>query len=220
MRSCIRCGADLQRHWNGRAWVGPLRMCSACRAPVANKTPRPAPVGTYYQRNIVQRRAYAAEYQLSHGMPCRECGTIRAISAKNRERLILAGGPLCRACRRTEADRLKAIEVAFRVRRVAGKPTGPRRASRGSGRSGTGNSRYRRNRLLILEASDVCGICQHGGAATVDHLISAKHWPVGQPGFNDLANLQPAHGTLGATSDVNRCPTCHRLCNQSKGSRI
>jgi hypothetical protein len=95
-----------------------------------------------------------------------------------------------------------------------------------SGRSGTGGRRYRRNRALVLANSDHCGICHHGGAATTDHIISARDWPRGPdgrhlPGFNEPDNLQPAHGTMGnrASGGLNPCPTCGRLCNQSRGAR-
>jgi 5-methylcytosine-specific restriction endonuclease McrA len=94
-----------------------------------------------------------------------------------------------------------------------------------SGRSGTGNRRYRRNVQIMLTESDVCGICGHGGAKTGDHIIPAKLWPRDAngkplPGLNDMANLRPAHGTMGAGRQVihNRCPTCGRLCNQSRGA--
>lgn len=95
----------------------------------------------------------------------------------------------------------------------------------GSGRGGTGNAVYRRNRALLLVGNDVCGICGHGGSMTADHIIPAKLWPRDasgkmMPGLDDLANLRPAHGTMGAGRAVahNRCPTCHRLCNQSRGA--
>ena len=94
----------------------------------------------------------------------------------------------------------------------------------GSGRGGTGNAVYRRNRALLLADNDVCGICQHGGSRTADHIIPARSWPRGPdgkllPGLDDLGNLRPAHGTMGAGLHVvqNRCPTCGRLCNQSRG---
>lgn len=95
----------------------------------------------------------------------------------------------------------------------------------GSGRSGTGNAVYRRNRAMLLATTDICGICGHPGAATADHVITAKHWPrdgAGKllPGMDDLSNLRPAHGTMGAGSGIvhNRCPVCKQLCNQSRGS--
>jgi hypothetical protein len=95
----------------------------------------------------------------------------------------------------------------------------------GSGRGGTGNAVYRRNRALLLSTTDICGICGHGGAETADHVITAKLWPKDErgrplPGLDDLSNLRPAHGTMGAGRTVvhNRCPTCSRLCNQSRGS--
>jgi hypothetical protein len=92
-----------------------------------------------------------------------------------------------------------------------------------SGRSGTGAWRYRHNRAAMLAASDVCWLCGHGGARTADHIITAKDWPPGVPGFDDVTNLAPAHGTSGSGRDRihNRCPepNCQKLCNQSRGAR-
>ncbi len=94
----------------------------------------------------------------------------------------------------------------------------------GSGRSGTGNAVYRRNRALLLSQNDVCGICGHAGSRTADHVVPARLWPRDAdgkllPGLDDLGNLQPAHGTMGAGRAVihNRCATCGQLCNQSRG---
>ncbi len=94
----------------------------------------------------------------------------------------------------------------------------------GSGRAGTGAARYRRNRAILLSASDLCALCLHPGARTADHKIPDRLWPRDargkrRPGFDELGNLQPAHGTMGGgRSRVhNRCPTCGKLCNQSKG---
>lgn len=91
-----------------------------------------------------------------------------------------------------------------------------------SGRGGTGNAVYRRNRALMLATDDICRICGHGGSLTADHIIAAKFWPRGPdgkplPGMDDLSNLQPSHGTL-EPGRLNRCPTCSRLCNQSRGA--
>ena len=91
-----------------------------------------------------------------------------------------------------------------------------------SGRGGMGNRRYRRNRDIMLALSDICGICGHTGAKTADHIISDTDWPRDSdgkrlPGFDDIENLQPAHGTMGNTGAVNRCHVCGLLCNQRKG---
>ncbi|MEV7264692.1 hypothetical protein AB0N38_14180 [Micromonospora aurantiaca] len=93
----------------------------------------------------------------------------------------------------------------------------------GNGRS-TGHRTYRTNKAAMLAepGGDICAICGHGGAKTTDHIISHKQWPRGPdgkllPGFNARSNLQPAHGTMGDKAPPNRCPVCHRLCNQSKG---
>jgi hypothetical protein len=95
-----------------------------------------------------------------------------------------------------------------------------------SGRSGTGAYTYRRNRAIMLATDDLCRICGHPGAQTADHIITARDWPRDAngrmlPGFDELSNLQPAHGTAGnrLTGDLNPCPTCRLLCNQVRGAR-
>lgn len=73
------------------------------------------------------------------------------------------------------------------------------------GRSGR---RWATLRKAVLDSSDVCGICGHAGADTVDHIIDRAIRP-------DLAedpdNLQPAHG-------VNRCPVCGENCQNKKST--
>ena len=157
----------------------------------------------------------------ARGLPCRGCGTMRFVAAKDREKSRAAGGPLCHECRRAEAAKMLEGEARIRERRLAKRAADapPRRESKGSGRAGTGNRRYRRNRVTVLMASDVCGLCGHPGSATVDHIVSARYWPKGVPGMDDVENLQPAHGTMGGTGLVNRCPTCGLLCNQVRGVR-
>jgi hypothetical protein len=94
-----------------------------------------------------------------------------------------------------------------------------------SGRSGTGAYTYRRNRGILLAGSDLCALCGHYGARTADHKITAKDWPKNPltgrplPGFDDLTNLQPAHGTMGGRQPDNPCPVCGLLCNQRRGAR-
>jgi hypothetical protein len=93
-----------------------------------------------------------------------------------------------------------------------------------SGRAGTGNAHYRRNRGIVLGQSDRCGLCGHRGARTADHIISDRLWPRDRagkrlPGFDELTNLQPAHGTM-EPGRLNPCPTCGQLCNQVKGARV
>lgn len=85
---------------------------------------------------------------------------------------------------------------------------------------------YVRNRRILLAQVDTglrtdhCGLCNHPGARTCDHIVSDHHWPrdaAGRllPGLDALANLQLAHGTQGMIN--NRCTVCGKLCNQSKG---
>lgn len=96
-----------------------------------------------------------------------------------------------------------------------------------SGRSGTGGARYRRNRAILLASHPPCALCGHPNAQTADHIITAKAWPRDaygrkKPGFDDLPNLQPAHGSMGSTGAVNRCPepSCRLACNQVRGARM
>jgi hypothetical protein len=93
-----------------------------------------------------------------------------------------------------------------------------------SGRSGTGAYTYRRNRSILLATTNRCALCGHGGAQTADHIIDDRRWPRDRygkrvPGFDDLSNLQPAHGTMGGRQPDNPCPVCGLLCNQVKGAR-
>jgi 5-methylcytosine-specific restriction endonuclease McrA len=96
----------------------------------------------------------------------------------------------------------------------------------GSGRQGTGNALYRRNRAWLLAENTQCALCGHPGARTADHKVTHKDWPRTPdgklvPGFDDLANLQPAHGAMGAGKATvhNPCPVCGELCNQVRGAR-
>jgi 5-methylcytosine-specific restriction endonuclease McrA len=91
-----------------------------------------------------------------------------------------------------------------------------------SGRAGTGAWFYRKERAWILAHSDVCWLCGHPGALTADHVVPPKLWPLGtsQRTIDGRANLRPAHGTMGNRGPHNRCPTCRKLCNQSRGSRL
>lgn len=66
---------------------------------------------------------------------------------------------------------------------------------------------YRKLRRAILAESDVCHLCGHHGADTIDHLI-----PISRGGTHDPSNLRPAHG-------VNSCATCGRRCNQIKSNK-
>lgn len=94
-----------------------------------------------------------------------------------------------------------------------------------SGRSGTGGARYRRNRAILLATHPPCALCSHRNAQTADHIIPDKLWPRDAsgrklPGFDELSNLQPAHGSMGNTGAVNRCPVCRLACNQVRGARM
>jgi 5-methylcytosine-specific restriction endonuclease McrA len=95
-----------------------------------------------------------------------------------------------------------------------------------SGRAGTGGWVYRKNRAALLAENTICWLCGHPGARTADHVITHKDWPRTPdgrlaPGFDDLSNLRPAHGAMGAGRTVihNRCQVCGELCNQSRGAR-
>lgn len=66
----------------------------------------------------------------------------------------------------------------------------------------------RRARADVLAESDVCIICGHRGADSVDHIIPVQLRP---DLIADRDNLGPAHHEP--------CPTCARRCNNEKGTR-
>ncbi|MEU0369096.1 HNH endonuclease [Streptomyces sp. NPDC006283] len=67
---------------------------------------------------------------------------------------------------------------------------------------------YRKARARFLAESDVCHICGHPAADTIDHLT-----PVSRGGSTkDQDNWAPAHGVKG-------CPTCGRKCNGEKSNK-
>lgn len=82
---------------------------------------------------------------------------------------------------------------------------------------------------VIARDGGICGICGHGGAITVDHIVPDRDWPkdlLGRPlpGLDDPGNLRAAHGTRGVAPN-NPCLNCDvtrwprgRLCNQSRGA--
>ena len=79
--------------------------------------------------------------------------------------------------------------------------------SRYSLRSG----RYRRMAALILATSDLCHLCSHPGADSIDHLYPLS-WQV--PGIDpyDIRYWRPAHNNKP-------CETCGKRCNNVKGNR-
>ncbi|GGT43433.1 HNH endonuclease [Streptomyces purpureus] len=68
---------------------------------------------------------------------------------------------------------------------------------------------YRKARARFLTENDVCHLCGHPSADTVDHVI-----PVSKGGVapSNQDNWAPAHGVKG-------CPTCGRKCNGAKSDK-
>lgn len=64
-------------------------------------------------------------------------------------------------------------------------------------------------RLVFATYGDVCIVCRHGGARTVDHLESVTEHP---ELTWKLSNCRPIHG-----APYNRCPVCNMNCNGIKG---
>ena len=63
-------------------------------------------------------------------------------------------------------------------------------------------------RGVLRHYGDICHLCNHGGARSVDHLIVVTERPDLEW---DLANCRPAHGY------PHSCPVCHLNCNQIRG---
>jgi hypothetical protein len=78
---------------------------------------------------------------------------------------------------------------------------------------------WRRVKAEVLAASDVCWLCGHSGARTVDH-DPPLHW-LEANGLDprDPQYLRVAHGS-GSNVRPNPCPTCGRYCNQAKGGSL
>ena len=73
---------------------------------------------------------------------------------------------------------------------------------------GRTDPRWRKIRASVLAASDICGLCDHPGSDSVDHVIPRALCLMA--GRLDLiehpANLRPAHHR--------RCPVCGVHCNR------
>jgi hypothetical protein len=76
---------------------------------------------------------------------------------------------------------------------------------------------------VVARDGMICGICGHGGAITVDHIVTVRDWPrdaFGEllPGVDDPENLRAAHGSRRPRAPDNPCPECRVLCNQARGA--
>lgn len=182
----------------------PRDYCQVCR-PGHNPNPR-KPSGVIKARSITAK--------------CSVCSQPRPYHPS-----VHGGDIVCHPCRRVarkERERLKRLDQERkRLDRELRRMLNPLRYR--SGRGGMGARPYRRNRAQVLAESDLCGLCGHPGAKTCDHKTSDRDWPRDEhgkrlPGFDDVENLQPAHGSMGNTGEVNYCPTCGAACNQRKGA--
>jgi 5-methylcytosine-specific restriction endonuclease McrA len=71
------------------------------------------------------------------------------------------------------------------------------------------NYTYMQARKSVLQESDVCIVCGHGGSDAADHVV-----PVSRGGDPyDRANLAPIHGVKG-------CLICLRKCNNEKSNKL
>ena len=77
-----------------------------------------------------------------------------------------------------------------------------------SNAAGRSSRPFRRMRRGILGASDVCVVCGHGGADSVDHVEPIADRP---DLAEDPSNLAPCHHEP--------CPTCGQRCNNVKGTK-
>ena len=79
----------------------------------------------------------------------------------------------------------------------------------------SGGARQKRNRQVFAAKGDVCYICGHPGADSIDHvepLAPAQDDPAELLRRDtDWDNLEPAH--------FEPCSTCGERCNRSKGTK-
>jgi 5-methylcytosine-specific restriction endonuclease McrA len=67
---------------------------------------------------------------------------------------------------------------------------------------------YRKAKVRALAQNDICHLCGHPGADSLDHII-----PVSRGGHpTDPANLAPIHG--------HPCPICGQKCNALKSDKL
>lgn len=78
---------------------------------------------------------------------------------------------------------------------------------------------WRRVAQELRDSTDVCSICGHGGARTVDHDPPLKVLEALGLDPRDRQFLRIAHGS-GDPRHPNPCPTCGKYCNQAKGDRL
>lgn len=87
--------------------------------------------------------------------------------------------------------------------------------ARSKGRTGRP---WRRAAQAARDATDICWICGHAGARTVDHEPPLSVLEAHGLDPRDPQYLRIAHGS-GGRQAPNPCPTCRRYCNQLKGTR-
>lgn len=73
---------------------------------------------------------------------------------------------------------------------------------------------WRRAAQTLRDATDLCTICGHGGAHTIDHDPPLSILEANGLDPRDEQYLRIAHG-----APRNPCPTCGRYCNQLKGAK-
>jgi hypothetical protein len=88
--------------------------------------------------------------------------------------------------------------------------------ARSKGRTGRP---WRRIAAQVRAATDICVICGHAGARTVDHDPPLRILETLGLDPRDPQYLRIAHGS-GDARNPNPCPTCGQYCNQRKGSSL
>lgn len=77
---------------------------------------------------------------------------------------------------------------------------------------------WRRAAQRLRDETDVCWICGHGGAVTIDHEPSLKTLEALGLDPRDPQYLRIAHGSRGRATP-NPCPQGCGYCNQRKGTQ-
>lgn len=162
--------------------------------------------------------------QHGRGMPCRGCGTPRAVQSKARDRVAALGGPLCHNCRRATVREPREPAFAERICTDCGKPTSRRPNGTGrrclecsvsrklASRKIRGNRRRSREVRVDLTIPIVRGMRDAAVKCPLCNIVMTDE--AGLPTSKQLDHIVPVF--VGGTHTVANTRIICALCNQRR----